>query len=234
MVEDQVDDTQDTEGIEDATESEETLNPEEQAKQREEELRRDPDVQRLLQKEADRRVTAAVRKQRAKYAEQLKKEREELERKIREDELLKEGNLEKALEEAKAREQQATQELEAYKRGEKIDKLLDKKEIVGTELLPMRELFHGFTGALEDLDEIIDAFKENFEKAVNEKVKAEIDRRLENEPPPKVKETPPASEPTLLEKIAEAERKAIQTKSPEDWARVRMLKNQLSDQIANV
>lgn len=70
-------------------------------------------------------------------------------------------------------------------RGDKVDLLLDKEEIVAPK---MRKLFKATKLDLVDLDPLVQSFKEDFNAAV----KAEVDKRLSTDPPPKNTNTPPS------------------------------------------
>lgn len=153
----------------------------------------DFDLDEILQNkdvisEIDRRVTQAVHTAEKRMLERVEKAKREAERKAEEKKLLEDQKYQE-LAETKSREaQEAMAKLEQYERRQNVVTLIDKMQSEAAErgdafvLKPkIRELFMSLPGELKDVQEAVNAYKDEFHRAVEEAVNA----RLKNPSPPK-------------------------------------------------
>ena len=191
----------------------------------------DPSVQeeiaKRIQAETDRRMTLFVKKQKEEAERRVREAKEQAEREAREAKLLEDGKHEELIEQLKQEVAKSKTELENYLRKEKVNALLDKKNITDKTI---RRLFHEVKVDLETLDGMIDEYlereSERVSEAVNTKLKTELPPKGDNQRNTKKNKT-------LAEQVKEAERKAIKSGKPEDWEVCKRLKFQLSQEIAD-
>lgn len=172
------------------------------------------DEKTFSQSEVDQRVTAAVKKRDADNAVKSQKAAEKAQKDAAEAKLLEDGKLEDLVNIKTKEADEATAQLAKYERDENVDKLLNKHEILEPEF---RDLFKATGLDLESLNPLIEGFVEKWNAAV----KAEVDKRLSTDPPPKNTNTPP-SPGDLDAQIAKAQ-------AEKDWKLSAALKNQKFD-----
>jgi len=162
----------------------------------------DPEVQKLIQQETDRRITLAQKKWARERAE-VEKSAADKARKEEEEKRLLEDQKFQELADLKTKEaEEAKRKLEEYERTEKVHKLLDNHQIVDPTL---REMFKSQRGELADLDERMAGFQQLFKTAVDKAVK----EQLGTSPPPDGGK-PPAT-PSLRDELKAAEEEMKKT-----------------------
>lgn len=159
-------------------------------------LEDDPIVQEMIQREADRRISM-LQKKWAREREDLAKQAEEkARREAQEAKLLEDGKLQE-LADLRAKEaQEAKQKLAEYEHRDKVNMLLDKKNITDPAF---RSVFLSMACDLSELDERVDAFMTQISAAVDKSV----NERLHVDQPAKTGK--------------EAKPKPISEMTPEEW-----------------
>lgn len=134
------------------------------------------ELDKLLQQEGDKRVSSARKKFEQDFKSKLEKEKEEAER------LAKLTAEERKQEELKLALQEA-EELKSTLRRERLER--DAIDILVQENIPTDFVDYLIREDEETTKDAISTFKEQWNKAIDERVKAEIDGKLAGETPKK-------------------------------------------------
>lgn len=184
------------------------------------------EIDKRVRSETDRRVTAAVRKVEEKAERRVEEALRRAQQEAEEAKLLEDGKVQELFEREKARTAELEARIAEREFGDKVDQLLDKREIVDPEL---RRLFHSVQGELTDVDALITGVEEIVDREVEKRV---ADRLKTPPPPPGSADKQPKSDQSLQERRDEAERKAISSGETKDWDMVTKLNNDIQDEIS--
>ena len=184
-----------------------------------------------IQAEIDRRVTSAVQTTRDKVKQEVEtaveNARAEVQREAEEKKLLEEGKTEELLELEKERRIKAEEKLAKVEHREKVDALLDKREVTD---ITLRKFLHKFNGDLAEVNETIDGLNEFLEQEVSKQVSEKLKTPL---PPSDKSSDTDTSGMSTESQMKAAEAKATTSGKPEDWATFRKIANIVSDKIAS-